>query len=375
MAYRAVESPPGGVRRSPRGVVIWLALTAVVFAVAVSLQALAVSFGFSFGLYCLLMAGYVARHNGPGYAIRSRYAVLLGLMLLGILAAAFVLPDITARFIQLARTPEPWYTGGSPVTFCLWFFEYYYPVFWFIYPLGAVILIHKYGRLGLFIVCAFLPVLLAHMFFLTARSAERYLVYILPFFFPTSGCVIELLINLIVGWVRELKASGARLAAAAAAIALIPAMFLLFHPWLGASNELRRYGLALDWKGLSPQLREACDTGIVISNWPREVMYYGGRFPDYFATVTYEKLEATTDHTVSIGPREVPVRYLPDAQSLARALEGERDIYFVTTDWAFENDAFMSEAMREVILRHMTELKSVASGNDRAVIYHVQRHD
>ena len=374
LAFRAVEYPTGGARQSQKQVIAWLVLTAIVFAVAFSLQFLAVSFGFSLALYCLLMAGYVATKDGPSVAVQSRYAVLLGLMLLCMATAAVLLPATAARFFHLARTPEPWYTGGSPMTFCLWFFKYYYPALWFIYPLGAVILIRRYGRLGVFIVCAFLPVLLAHMFLFTARIAERYLVYILPFFFLTSACVVEVVIGLLVGWVRDLKSTGARATSAATALAVIPAMWLFLNPWLGLASELRRYGIGPDWKELAPELREACGTGIVIANWPREVMYYGGRFPDYFATVSYEYF-GDDNHTVNIGAREVPVNYVLDARSLQRVLSEDRDIYFVTTDWAFGNDAFMSEAMRRLIREEMTEIASVASGNDRAVIYHARRHE
>lgn len=372
MVYRAVESPPAGPRRRPRQVMVGLAPAAVVFALALSVQPLAVNFGLSLALYCLVMAGHVARSNGMGEAARSRYAILLGLMAVALIAIVWVLPGVAARFVDLARTPMPWDTRGHPAPFCIWFFNYYYPTLWFIYPIGAVILIHRWGRLGLFIVCAFLPVLLAHMYFFTSRIAERYLVYILPFFFLTSACVIEAVFWGMVGWLRGLRASGARATAVAAGLAFVPASWLLAHPWLAVSRELRAYGVGPDWKQIAPQLREACDTGVVVTHWPREVTYYGGRFPDYFATRTYEYF-GDPDHAVTIGGQEIEVKYLRDAESLTRVLESGRDVYFVTTGWAFENEAFLNDAMRELVNQRMTETAAVASGRDRAVIYRTRQ--
>lgn len=369
--YRALESPPGAPRRRPIGVAMGLAIAALMLGLAMSLQYLAVNIGFTLALYCLLMCGYLARRDGPIKAAGSRYAVLLGLMLLSIAAAGLLLPDLVARFIRMASISHSWYTRGESAPFCLWFFQYYYPALWFLYPIGAVILVRRYGRLGLFIVCAFVPVLLAHMYLFTERIAERYLVYILPFFFMASACVIEAMLCWLAGWVRGLRASGARLTAVAAVLAAAPAMWLFLHPWLGISSELRRYGLGPDWKQLATELRDACDSGIVVANWPREVMYYGGRFPDYFATRTYEHFVAD-DHVVTIAGQDIPIRYILDSDVFEQVLQEGRDVYLVTTDWAFNNDAFMNDAMRRVVLRHMTELTSVGAGQDRIVIYHTR---
>lgn len=369
MAYRVMEAALTDAKRRPMASSLYIAAALFIFVLAMSLQNLAVNFGFTLVLYCVLMAGYQVSRQGWHDMIRSRYAVILALAGMGTAATYFLFPSVADKMIGLARTPMQWDTRGHPAPFCLWFFNYYFPALWYLYPIGAVILIHRYGRLGLFVVCAFLPVLLAHMYLFTSRIAERYLLYILPFFFLTSSCVIESLLWGVVAWVRELRTSGAKMLAAAVVLCALPAAWLFLHPWLSSSMELRRYGLGPDWKQIEPELRNACETGIVITNWPREVMYYGGRFPDYSATQTYE-YHGKDNHVVVIGDREIAVNYLTDESSLSLALKSELDVYFVTTDWAYGNSSFLSDEMREVIQQSMAEVVSVTSGEDRAVIYH-----
>jgi len=368
MAHKALEPPLGGDRRSPVSVILALGLAGVAFLSAMSLQFLAFNFGFTLTLYCLAMIAYLAARQGLGPAARSRYALLFGLMCLAGLVGWLLLPDLSAKLIDLARTPMAWDTRGHPAPFCLWFFNYYYPAFWFIYPIGAVILIHKYGRLGVFIVCAFVPVLLAHMFLFTSRIAERYLLYILPFFFLVSAGVIESLVWALAEWIRGLRSNGTKGLVVAAVICTIPAAWLFLHPWLSSSRELRQYGLGPDWKMIGGELQSAFENGVVITTWPREVMYYGGRFPDFIITQTYE-LDSDGDHIVTIGERELSVNYLTDAPALSNLLASGQDVYFVTTDWAYGNDAYLNDEMREVLQRELKELVSISSGNDRAVIY------
>jgi hypothetical protein len=217
-------------------------------------------------------------------------------------------------------------------------------------------------------VCAFLPVLLAHMYLFTSRIAERYLIYILPFFFLVSSAVIEALFWGLVNWLRALRQSERAPTTAAAILCAVPAAWLFLQPWLNMSIENRRYGVGPDWKQIAPELMKACDEGTVITTWAREVLYYGGSFPDYFATQTYE-YHGKPDHEVVVGDDRIEVRYLLDAETFGRVLDDDTDVYFVTTDWAFSNDAFMSEAMREVVRSRMEEVASVAAGDDRAVIY------
>jgi len=372
MAYRVMEAPVADLKRRPLVSLLYIGMTLLFFVLAMSLQYLAVNFGFTLLLYCLLMAGYLVVHLGWIKATRSRYLALTALSCLTAITTALFLQDFVATLISLAREPMAWDTRGHPAPFCLWFFNYYFPALWYVYPIGAVILIHRYGRLGLYMVCAFLPVLFAHMYLFTSRIAERYLLYILPFFFLTSACVIEALLWGVMAWVRELRSRGTQALAAVAAICVLPASWLFLQPWLNSSLELRRYGLGPDWKLIAPDLRAACETGIVITNWPREVMFYGGRFPDYFATQTYEYY-GKEDHVVALGEREVEVNYLTDTTSLREALGSGTDVFFVTTDWAYRNNSFMNEEMREVIRRNMIELASIEGGEDRVVIFRTIR--
>lgn len=368
MAYRVIETPIAEAKRRPVLSSLFIGSALLFFMLAISMQYLAVNFGFTLLLYCLVMTGFLIADQGWGRATRSRYMAMIVLAGLAGISAVFVYPDFVAKLVNLAREPMAWDTRGHPAPFCLWFFDYYYPTLWYLYPIGAVILIHRYGRLGLFVVCAFLPVLFAHMYLFTSRIAERYLLYILPFFFLTSASVIDSLLWAFMAWVRELRSRGTQLLATVATVCVLPASWLFLQPWLNSSLELRRYGLGPDWKQIAPDLRNACETGIVVTNWPREVMFYGGRFPDYIATQTYE-YHGEEDHLVALGKREVEVNYLTDATSLREALDSGTDVYFVTTEWAYRNNSFMNEEMRELIRLNMVELASIDSSEDRVIVF------
>ncbi len=368
VAFHMMEINLESIKRHPVKAVIAVLAAAVLFALTFSLQNLAVNIGITFACYSFVMIGYLMVAKGPGSTIRSRYVLAIGLLCTAVVGCVLLTPSIASNLIELLRTKMDWDTRGKPSSFCLWFFNYYYPTAWYLYPIGAVILIRQYGRLGVFMVCAFLPLLLAHMYIFTSRIAERYFIYILPFFFLTSATVIEALIWGVVGWIRNLWQTKAKVAAIATACCALPAAWIFIHPWLGYSLELRRYGMGPDWKQIAPDLEQACNTGIVITNWPREVLYYGGRFPDYFATQTYE-YTGEPDHVVAIGDRTVQVKYLSDAERLINIINSEPEVYFITTDWAYSNDAFLNKSIRDVIQENMREITFVASGNDRIVIY------
>lgn len=368
--YRWIEPSEADNQRPFWKTLTGLILPAVLFLAAGSMQYLAVNFGFTMLVYCVLMTGYVASTSRFGRASRSRYAILTALMVIGPVTAVLMSPPLRESFIQLATMGKSWDTQIGSAPFCLWFFDYYYPALWYLYPLGAVIIIHRYGRLGVFMVCAFIPVLFAHMFVLTSRIAERYLLYILPFFFLVSASVIESLIQASFGWIKQLRLSGARMTAWAAMLCLVPAGAVFFTPWLTTSLDLIRYGQGPDWKQIAPQIQEACEQGIVITTWPREVRFYGGRFPDHIATQSYERNGDDT-HEVLIGENTVTVRYLTEDASLQQILEANDDVYFITTDWAFQNDAFLTEPMRMLIQQQMSEIASVSSGNDRVIILRI----
>ncbi len=338
----------------------------LLFLVAFWLQPLAVNFGLAVAAYCLVMMACLAYRMNVLTALISRYSMILAVLFSSIGIIWLVQPSLMGYFIEVAREKPAWDTHVDGYAYYSWLFLYYYPGFTFIYPLGVVLLTRNYGRKGLFVACAFLPLMIAHTSFYTGRVAERYITYIFPFFVIGACGVLEPLIAEGRKRLSSRWKSGSRFITAIIVLTVLPLMGLYTYPWLGEGINVTRWGMGPRWKEMSPLLEDISEDHVILTTWPREVYYYGGKFPDYILTKGYE-YDGNGDHDVKIGDERVEVQYIRNSEQLKERLESGERLCVVATDWSFNNPDFLDDPMRDVVRAAMVQLRH--GFDDRILVF------
>ncbi|MFH1681875.1 MAG: glycosyltransferase family 39 protein [Candidatus Eisenbacteria bacterium] len=372
-----MDGPPG--RSGEEGVgmrgILLLASAAALLLVAFGLQRLASEFVIGLGAYCGAMSGWIAVRSGPRAALASRYVRIIILTLAAAGIAAVIFPDKAGTMIETCRQRPAWDTRGDALGYYSWMFLYYYPGFTFAYLLGAVLLVRRFGRAGLFVVSSFLPLMIVHVTLFTGRVAERYVLHVLPFFFLTSCFVVETAGRAGLAYVIKAWREGSRAFAVLSFLAVLPILNLFASHWLASSRDLIGPGIGPNWKEAAPTLREMGEECVVLTTWPREVFYYGGRFPDYILTKGYEdrllRKTGVDDHEVTIGEKTIPVRRVRTAGRLAEIIEGNSDVCVVATDWSYENPDFLDNEMRALIAERMSLFSH--GGDERIRVFRKRR--
>jgi hypothetical protein len=123
------------------------------------------------------------------FAWLRRYRAI-GIGLLGLTAAgaiALVETGIAGHLLELAQE-QPLWAQSSKFHVYHWIFLKYYPTLWSLLPLAWLFAIARRGEPALFCVSLFTVSLLLHVFF--PIRGERYIAYLMPFFFALWGMVL-----------------------------------------------------------------------------------------------------------------------------------------------------------------------------------------
>jgi hypothetical protein len=348
----------------PRGMVL-LGSASLLFLLAYRIQPLAVNFAIALAVYCLVMVAAVTARQGPRVACRSRYAWVVGLMTVAGIAVLLGAPEFVANRLSLAHSRPAWSTTGDGLSYYSWFFSYYYAGLTAVYVLGIVLLIRRFGKPGVFVLCSFVPVLAAHVWIFTGRVEMRYIFYILPYFFIGACFALErafcrLLRLVAVEWRRRSK-----IVATSLFLGTVCASSLFAWSWMIESRNLLRWGYGPNWKTVAPALRQLSDECVVMSPWPFHLAYYSGEFPDYI--LRKKQAEDGKDGVVRLGDRSVTVRWLFDPDEFEQRLAEDRDVCVIMTDWAFNNEAYIDYPLREAITTHLVRVEH--GGDSKVQIY------
>jgi hypothetical protein len=348
----------------PRGMVL-LGSASLLFLLAYRIQPLAVNFAIALAVYCLVMVAAVTARQGPRAACRSRYAWVVGLMTVAGIAVLLGAPEFVANRLSLAHSRPAWSTTGDGLSYYSWFFSYYYAGLTAVYVLGIVLLIRRFGKPGVFVLCSFVPVLAAHVWVFTGRVEMRYIFYILPYFFIGACFALErvfcrLLRLVAVEWRRRSK-----VVATALFLGTVCASSLFAWSWMSESRDLLRWGYGPNWKTVAPELRQLSDECVVMSPWPFHLAYYSGEFPDFI--LRKKQAEDGKEGVVRLGDRSVTVRWLFDPDEFEQRLDQDGDVCVVMTDWAFNNEAYIDYPLREAITTHLVRVEH--GGDSKVQIY------
>ena len=348
--------------RPPGRRLMLLGSAAVLFLLAYRIQPLALNFGIALAAYCVVMLLWEIRGQGLRTAVRSRYALVLALMTVAGILIWLVAPGFVRKLLSMAQYRPEWATTGDGYSYYSWFFNYYYTGLTAIYVLGIALLIRRFGKPGVFVLCSFVPLMAAHIWFFTGKVEMRYVFYILPFFFIGACVALEGALRRLLRFVTVEWRRGSKVMATCLFAGILSAASLFTWSWLSESRDLLRWGYGPNWKTVAPSLHGLGEECVVMSPWPFHVAFYSGEFPDYI--LRKRQPEDGDEGVVRLGDRSVTVRRVSDAAEFERLVDGHEDVCVITTDWAFDNEAYIEYPLREAIT---TRLVAVEHDGDAKV--------
>ncbi len=355
-AYQGLESHPGAAASRGRAIaklIVWVLVTALLWALSVWLQLLALNLTIALVCYCVCMVMYQVATEGPRRGLFSTYSLLLGLFLIAAATLVVVRPELPQLLITRATVRLPEERPVPAVGYYTWMFTYYFPVLIMLLPLGCVMMVRRFGRLGFFMCCCFVPLLLAHLFLFTARVAERYLIYILPFFVLLSGYPLAMGLSQLWRMIRRSlrhERLGYRLLVAAC---LLIASNILLQPWLSESLIIAQFGNNPNWQHLAWRSDREAPDALIVSTSLREMSYYADCVPDVILSGGFEVPENGVA-TVHLNGEDKQVRWIDNAEDFQRLIDTTPHLAIVLPDWALTNTGFLTEQMVSILQSKLT---------------------
>jgi 4-amino-4-deoxy-L-arabinose transferase-like glycosyltransferase len=334
----------------------WIAAALPMAAVALHLQELTVNLGVVIACYLAVMFAFVVVRQGWVNALISKYGITLFLGIAGATAVYLLKPEMIQAKLREAMQINNWQVAkGYTDHFYRYYFTDNFPALTFLFPVGAYVAFRRYGKSGLYTVCAAAPLLLLHSFFF-ARKSERYIFYLFPFFVITAVIAIEPILEW--GWEKlrvNLKSEPLRAKVVAAAF-LLPGFLVLVHPWILTAAKAPFRAKHPDWKSLDDQFKRNLRGATIVTTNPQAFIYYVGKSPEYYRLAEISRRYAYEPTLVRT----------PDQFSAVLKTKGE--LYFVGAEWNFYNDAFMNPEMRNAVQYLMSPVDH--GGDPRIVAFH-----
>jgi hypothetical protein len=335
-----------GVRAAP------LMLAVVCLAVAITVHQFTLHFAVALLAYAAIMIFVTAGQGGWAHAVRSKYGVLLMALVAGLAGmAVFARPFLLAAFHKAISVPSWAPSGRGHSQFYRHFLMDSYPALFFVYPLGAVLLVRRWGRRGLFAVLSFAPLFLLHSF-VFGRKDARYMFYIFPFFAIGAAQAMVFLATAAVRSLQDIFRPLPRAAMTVAFLAVVPLVVAAGYPWMSNARTVTDTSLYADWKILPEALRSRIRDGVTFTTVPRDYYHYFGEMPEYYmvdeyhARYRYEPGLVTSVH---------------EAEAL---LDGHPGMYLVTDAWHLYDKAFFGDEAPRLLAR----MRQVAHAGDRRLL-------
>lgn len=318
----------------------WLVPAGGLALLASRLQMMVANFAFLVTAYCLVMGLYLGLTRGLRGAIRSKYAVGVLVLFAGVFLFVLARGKFARGWLRVAMELPDWNrTGQSNFAFYLRVLIESHGIELALYPLGAFLAIHRYGRKGLFFVLSFVVLFLMHCF-VFGRVSERYIFYLLPFLVAVSAIGLEFLLSAVAAFASRFvpALSGGRRTAFYAAFCLTVAFAVyprVRHTVLDTS--VPKFS---NWKDLDPALIQAVNAGTSITTERYRFNYYFGKYPDFVLDVSDVR---------RLGGE----RMIVDVADMEKVVSLHPGLHLVTYNQQFFNDAFVSPEIRAYVLERL----------------------
>ncbi|MEM7503402.1 MAG: hypothetical protein AAF417_15220 [Pseudomonadota bacterium] len=310
----------------------------------------------------------------------------MGIGILGVLvliAGSFVV-GVPQKLWEIYRWAPLWSSGGGPLRYH-WMMVEQYPVLWATVPIAAIVVFALRSLPGVFCVCLFGSAILLHSF--AGMKAERFIYYVMPFFFVLSAILVTELVpylrqhlDSIATAVGTKGQSGQRLVRGAGLLAAL-ALLVVSNPAMRATaDQIRgqhdgRSGLShwgrytTDWPTARDVLAPVvADSEVVLTTQGLHLLFYFDRFDIELSASRLSDLYAGSwDETkeFTVDPRTGhPVI------SSAASFEKVRSCFATGTilihDNAWRNRVYVPDSVADAIVETSTKIDAVAPLGIRA---------
>ena len=345
------SAPPAGFLQdlqSGSGVSCKLLITSLGLGlVAAWLQQLTFNFIFVALAYCATMSTYEGMCKGLGKPHAFKYIAVMTLLVVAPLSYLLLADSGLARKLIHLATVQPVWSQLSQSNL-----DYYQQVLtdshwilWVLYPLGAFLTIHRYGRTGLFFVLSFCAPFFMHCFIFTNRQSDRYIFYILPFFITVSAVAVDVVVSAIIASASNFTSTLSSGQKSVFYVAVCVSLSLLSYPSVRQTVLDASVARFSNWKGLDPAMVKAVAHGVSITTDRLRFNYYFKQYPNFV-------IDASDFDRVGGD------RVIINLADFRKVLAQHPNLYLVTYAKHFYRKTFVSPAIKDDILREMDRVDS-----------------
>jgi len=352
-----------------------LGLSAFIFLLTTIIHALVYNFVFVFLSYCIVMMGMSLLRREGKSIILSKYFMSILLVVAGGLSVVFLSPKFVSKTLDMINEKPFWDTRNIEYVYYIKYLFLNYPFFLLVYPAGMYFMIRKYGKIGIFMVCSFVPLMLMHCFLFVNNIDERYLFYIFPFFILCSVCVIEYFGSILLNQIQNAFSGGKYYSKGLAVVLFAGMIGIAGYPWVGHAVTLPNHAVFDDWKSVEKELKSISGNGIIVSTRRMSLYYYMGRNPDYVIIKTFEDLirekQKKKSEDLSYKLLYLDVDWIFNRKELGDLVSGSDNVFLVVDKSSFNNPAFLDNDLRSYI-KEEGELLS-HDGDKKVIIYKMKQ--
>ena len=295
--------------------------------------------------------------------ITLKYWFVLFAFLIICILVFFIKPEMYRSFWYVTRQIPAWSNStGKDYFFYRYLLSDQYPFFFFLYGIGAFMIIKDHRAKGLFIVISFVIPLLLHSFFYV-RKLDRYIFYVIPFFFIPPAFAASILLQPLVPVFKKYFLKN-RFLNIVFIFCLLFGFNVICYPFLGNSKNLIKSTNFPDYKLLSTEMIEELRNNTLFTTRPFPVYFYINRFPNVFIGVFNED---GSPFKKSLGEEEI----VYDLETLTDAINKyPKPIYFLFDKWSYNNTAKISKNMKTMIETRAKKVENIVT--EKIIIYRME---
>ena len=323
-----------------------LLLSGILFFIALRMHRLTLTFSMALGSYVVIQFLDMVFGKGIQKALWSKYGIILILGVASMLGMLFLFAEDYASILSQAFSKPIW---GERMEFTSSYYRVFlsesYPFFFFSYPVAAIYLIQKHKNIGLFLVANFLVLLLIHSFAFEMKQ-ERYIYYILPFFFMTGVSFAVDLVKYIWNLFEKMPRFNHIWFKGICLIAVLVFLNVYTFPWLNEVKKVPLHHPDVNWKAFSQKAIPLMDPQVpVLATDQLTYLYYFGKKPDYYMRLNYYEIPDDTEHYAG----SIPITSFEEFRNLS---EREPELYIVSKRGKLNYYVYSNEDIRQYIKKH-----------------------
>lgn len=332
-----------------------LILTLCLLWISVSLHDLTYNFGLVVIGYCIILFFYQIFLNGLRTALSSKYFLSLLIIAFFTLASLILKSEFVASLLQVSTAIPTWAPDFlKHHSYYRWQLQSNYPSLLFLYPVGAFVLIKRYGKPGLFFILSFVILIFCHSFWF-GRKHMRYIFYIFPFFVVGACAAFERFVLPLPAFLLAQMQLKTKRHVVIFGVLLMPAAGIFLYPWLSDARNVHHFSKRADWKSFPEDLLHHIRGATIITTDPLAVKYYLNRNPDYYFIPEDERNPDLNNDN----------KLIKSYKNLTEIIERSSQSLLIADRFRFNNMAFLNDEMRDYISTQMEEFQGTF---DRRII-------